>query len=308
MGVQARGGRRRALGWWCLAVGLLSSALVTPGAAAKAGGRASRLPRATVGEQYAEQLSSGGGAPPYRFALTAGALPAGVQLSESGELAGVPTEARGFSFQVSASDSSDPVGTQTRSYTLTVALALGPASLPAGEVGVPYGPGGAGVAIEAFGGVPPYTFEFFVPIPSASQGLTLAEDGLISGTPEEPGVLRVEVVASSAASHAVGSRVYRIRIKGSRNGLLPGPWLLEYSFFDQLEPIFFDSIATEADGGLDDEHDHPGTWHYHAGSLSFTLEVAPGVLNEYVGRGIAPVGPFTGTWHNGEWAFRLIRE
>lgn len=305
--MRARGIRTRALGL-CLGLGLLASALGAQGAAAKAAGRASRLPRGTVGAGYAEQLSSGGGTPPYRFALAGGALPAGVELSEAGELTGVPAEAGAFSFQVSAGDSSDPPTTTTRSYKLAVSLALGPASLPAGEVGVPYGPGGEGVTIEAFGGAPPYTFEFFVAVPATEQGLTLAEDGLISGTPEEPGVLRIEVVARSADRHTVGSRVYKIPIKGSRNAPAPGPWLLEYSFSTVLEPIFFDRITTEADGRLYDQNGDPGTWSYHEGAFAFTLEVAPGALNEYAGRGIVPVGPFTGTWDGGERAFRLIRE
>ncbi|HTW43364.1 MAG TPA: Ig domain-containing protein [Solirubrobacteraceae bacterium] len=285
-----------------------------PAAAKTAGSHAGqirllgKLPKGTAGEQYADRLSSEGGAPPYRYTLAAGVLPQGLQLSESGELAGTPSEAGEFKLQITATDASDPAASGTRKYTLTIALALGPERLPPGEVGVPYGPGGAGVGIEAFGGLAPYTFVFFTPIPSAEQGLTLSETGLISGIPEEPGVLRLKVVASSSGREAVGRRSYVVKINGSRTALAPGPWLLEYSFSKELEPIFFDALTTEAGGELHDQHGASGSWSYHQGAVRFTLEVAPGEVNEYVGRGIAPVGPFTGFWDHGERAFRLIRE
>jgi putative Ig domain-containing protein len=276
---------------------------------ASALGLPSRLAKGTAGEPYSDALASVGGTPPYHFAIASGSLPAGLELSESGVLAGTPTEAGEYKLRLTDTDSSTPAVTTTRKYTLKVALELTPVSLPPGEVGVPYGPEGEGVQLEAFGGLAPYTFEAFFANPSEARGLTLGEEGRIYGTPEEPGVLRLEeLVSSTGPRAAVGSHHYVIRIKGSRAALAPGEWLLEYSFSQELEPIYFDSIFSQAGGKLFDENGAPGTWSYDNGAFSFTLEVAPGVVNEYVGRGIAPVGPFVGTWHNGEWAFRMIRE
>src|SRR5262249_50238828 len=48
------------------------------------------LRRGGVGLAYAETLSATGGASPYAFALTAGALPAGLTLSPGGALSGTP--------------------------------------------------------------------------------------------------------------------------------------------------------------------------------------------------------------------------
>jgi large repetitive protein len=50
------------------------------------------LPEATLGAPYYYQLTASGGIPPYTFAITSGALPAGLTLnSATGEITGTPT-------------------------------------------------------------------------------------------------------------------------------------------------------------------------------------------------------------------------
>ena len=49
------------------------------------------LPNGTVGVAYSQTITGSGGALPYTFAVTAGALPAGVTLSANGVLTGTPT-------------------------------------------------------------------------------------------------------------------------------------------------------------------------------------------------------------------------
>jgi len=79
----------------------------------------STLPDGEAGEAYSEQLSADGGVAPYTFAVSAGALPAGLTLNGStGVISGTPTAFGDFSFTVSATDADGRVGTQA--YTLTI--------------------------------------------------------------------------------------------------------------------------------------------------------------------------------------------
>ena len=64
------------------------------------------VPVATVGTNYSTQLQASGGVPPYTWSVTAGALPAGFNLSSSGVLSGDATAVGSFSFTVQVVDSS----------------------------------------------------------------------------------------------------------------------------------------------------------------------------------------------------------
>lgn len=77
------------------------------------------LPHATAGVGYTPSLSaSGGTGSGYTFAVTAGALPNGIQLSAGGLFSGNSTVAGSYSFTVTASDPSGDQGVQA--YVLTV--------------------------------------------------------------------------------------------------------------------------------------------------------------------------------------------
>ncbi|MCE3543408.1 Ig domain-containing protein, partial [Escherichia coli] len=82
------------------------------------------IPAGTAGVAYSETLTASGGTPAYTYAVTAGALPAGLTLSTSGTLSGTPTAAGTFNVTITATDSSTGTGapyTGSRAYTLTVA-------------------------------------------------------------------------------------------------------------------------------------------------------------------------------------------
>jgi hypothetical protein len=79
----------------------------------------SSLPSATVGAAYNETIMASGGTLPYTYAITAGALPAGLSLSTStGALSGTPTAGGSFSFTVSSTGTGPYTG--DRNYTLTI--------------------------------------------------------------------------------------------------------------------------------------------------------------------------------------------
>ncbi len=101
----------------------------------------SPLPGGQVGNPYSHNLAASGGSPPYKWSVTAGALPGGISLDPaSGSLSGTPTAAGNFTFTVQAVDTNGTSG--SKAFTLAVAAAPGPAltittgaALPGGTVG-----------------------------------------------------------------------------------------------------------------------------------------------------------------------------
>jgi hypothetical protein len=79
----------------------------------------SPLTAGTVPLPYAVQLAATGGTEPYTWAVTSGTLPAGLTLSTTGLLAGVPTAAGVSSFTVTVTDSVSV--TDPQAYSLTMA-------------------------------------------------------------------------------------------------------------------------------------------------------------------------------------------
>lgn len=164
------------------------------------------LGNATVGAAYSQALIAGGGTAPYSYAVTAGALPAGVMLGTNGTLSGTPTAGGSYSFTVTATDATTSANggpyTAVRSYTLTVAsatVALSPANLPAGTSGTAYSE-----TLSATGGTVPYVYT--VTAGALPAGVTLASNGTLAGTPTQSGSFTFSVTATDSST---GSGPYR---------------------------------------------------------------------------------------------------
>jgi hypothetical protein len=85
------------------------------------------LPSGQVGVAYSQTLAASGGTSPYSWAVSGGALPAGLTLSTAGVLSGTPTTAGLSSFSVQVTDASSVVA----NATLTVSvLAVGATPTP----------------------------------------------------------------------------------------------------------------------------------------------------------------------------------
>jgi len=82
------------------------------------------LPAAPQGRAYNQTLTAAGGAAPYSFAITTGALPPGMSLSAGGVLSGAPTQPGSFPFTITATAANGCVG--KRAYTLAVAASETP--------------------------------------------------------------------------------------------------------------------------------------------------------------------------------------
>jgi len=79
------------------------------------------LPNGTVAAPYSATISTTGGSGTVSFAVSAGALPAGLTLSTSGVLSGTPTAGGTFSFTVIATDQTFPPQLAPQAYTVTIA-------------------------------------------------------------------------------------------------------------------------------------------------------------------------------------------
>ncbi|MEC3887615.1 putative Ig domain-containing protein [Xanthomonas campestris] len=155
------------------------------------------LPSATAGSAYSQNLSASGGTAPYSFAVTAGALPAGLTLSPAGVLSGTPTATGSFNFTASATDSGNPT-TGSRAYALVVAGAnviLPATTLPAGTAGQAY----SSAITPAAGGIAPYTYA--VTAGALPAGITLnSATGAVTGTPTSAGNFAFSVTATDSTS------------------------------------------------------------------------------------------------------------
>jgi hypothetical protein len=80
------------------------------------------LPNGATNTAYSQSITASGGTAPYNYAITSGALPAGLTLASNGTLSGTPTVAGTFTFTVTATDASTGSGpySGSRSYTLTI--------------------------------------------------------------------------------------------------------------------------------------------------------------------------------------------
>ena len=77
------------------------------------------LPSGSQNTAYSTQtITASGGAAPYTFAITGGALPTGLSLSNGGTFSGTPTVAGTYNFTVTATDANSVSG--SRAYSVTV--------------------------------------------------------------------------------------------------------------------------------------------------------------------------------------------
>ncbi len=149
------------------------------------------LPNGTVGAAYNAILSTSGGDTPVNF--TAMGLPPGLTLSALGSLTGTPTAAGSYAIVVNATDVNGI--TARTSYTVTVAPQLVITTTSAGNAVL-----GSGFSskLAAIGGTPPYIW-LGSNLPA---GLSLTQDGTLSGTPTLAGTasFSVTVIDSNSVS------------------------------------------------------------------------------------------------------------
>jgi hypothetical protein len=127
-------------------------------------------------------FAASGGLPPYTWAVTTGAVPAGLTLDPGGSLSGTPTTAGAVMFTVTATDSAQPPLSGSQSFPITIGtpgppiINLTPAP-PAGIADVQY----PGFVFTATGGYLPLTWA--VTGGALPPGLTLVATAALTGIP-----------------------------------------------------------------------------------------------------------------------------
>jgi hypothetical protein len=187
-------------------------------------------PVGTVGSPYSFTFTGAGGcgpALPYQFSVIGGSLPPGLTLASSGRVSGSPTQAGGWSFWVNLSDENPPSAgwcvpsSAQREFTITIsgsgggspgpdpsptppptpALTITTSSLPAATVGAAYS-----TTLSASGGSGAKTWT--VAAGTLPAGLSLASNGVLSGTPAAPGT--AAFTAGVSAGGATSQRQFSL--------------------------------------------------------------------------------------------------
>jgi hypothetical protein len=167
---------------------------------------ASPLATGTQGTAYSTTLAATGGTGSFAWAMTSGALPAGLSLGAStGTISGTPTENGTFTFTVRATS-----GSQSASKTFSLVIA------PAGVTVTTASPLAAGTqgtsystTLAATGGTG--SFAWAVTSGALPAGLSLgASTATISGTPTENGNFTFTVRATSGGQS--GSKTFSLTI------------------------------------------------------------------------------------------------
>ena len=149
----------------------------------------SPLASGTFGVAYTQALLATGGVTPYSWAVSSGALPAGLSLSATaGVISGTSSSSGVASFDIAVTGSDGAVATKTFSltiYPVPVAPTITTFSpLSSGTAGIAYSQ-----ALAATGGTPPYAWS--IASGSLPSGLSLSATGAIAGIPSASGTASV---------------------------------------------------------------------------------------------------------------------
>lgn len=233
------------------------------------------LPRAFTGQPYSFTFTAAGGTAPYTWAVTVGALPAGLQLApQTGILSGAPLAAGAYLFTVRVTDNAGASRTDVFTLLVSAGLAITTESLPQATTGVAYSQ-----TLAASGGTPPYSWSLVAG--ALPPGLSLNQQGAVTGTPASAGSFAFTVRVTDAAA-AVAEKIFTLLVRDALTITNASP--LASGNFGAFYTLTF-----EASGGVG-----PYQWR-----------IASGLLPE--GVSLTPTGALSGTPRLGG-LFRFVVE
>lgn len=147
----------------------------------------SSLSAAVTDESYQLQLTAVGGAAPLKWSATG--LPDGMELSESGMLSGSPVAAGTYTIKFTVTDANGASASTTTELVVKPVVGIDTTTLPDGIAGQYYE-----AATVGSGGTPSYAWT----ATGLPTGLTISEDGTISGTTDTAGTFTVELTITDA--------------------------------------------------------------------------------------------------------------
>jgi hypothetical protein len=212
------------------------------------------LPDWTVGFAYSQQLNAAGGTGSRSWSDKNSDLTGtGLTLSPSGLLAGTPSSIGPVSFTAEVTDQVGASDEVPLSFTINPALSITTTSLPEAELGYSYSH-----QLECTGGTAPLVWSDHDNGLDGT-GLTLSNDGLLSGTPLAEGLInftaRVDGSAGSFDEMLYSFDVIRPYVCGDANGddevnVADGVYVINYVFNEGPAPEPIEAGDANCDGEL----------------------------------------------------------
>ncbi|MGB8523049.1 MAG: Ig domain-containing protein [Candidatus Acidiferrales bacterium] len=192
------------------------------------------LPTAPLNGAYNAPVTATGGVPPLSWSITAGALPAGLKLSNSTtgtvQITGKATAAGSATFTITVTDAAagDPPASQQLTIVVS-SLAISTTSpLPPGTVGTAYDTPGLQFTATGGTGTDTWTVASGSTLPA---GLSLSSTGVLSGTPTVGGTFTFGITATDSANPpaVVTSTFTLVTSQEQQLNLLNGSYAFEFS-------------------------------------------------------------------------------
>lgn len=174
--------------------GVATSASFTIGVTASLTISTLSLPNGVYATAYGATVSASGGIAPLAFSITAGALPAGLNLTSGGVIGGTPSAPGLANFTITVTDAASNTVSRPLSIQITAPpIVISTTSLPPGTQGTAYS-----ANILATGGAGPLNYA--VTAGALPSQLTLGATGAITGTPNVIAVSNFTVTVTDAFS------------------------------------------------------------------------------------------------------------
>jgi large repetitive protein len=243
-------------------------------------------PTGQVGQPYSLQLRALAGCDTYWWEFTNGGLPAGLSMSSTGLITGVPTATGSTEPWVQVHDLTAAQGgppwcggdnNSQRQFVFNVVagLSIQQQSVPGGTVNQPYSQQLTALSVTSINPVQgsPAQATWSIQSGSLPAGVTLSPTGLLSGTPTAEGSYTF-VVKASGGSNSVDTETETLTIR---------------------QPMVASSPFVNGAAGTKSEVGIPFTAHQNAsgGNGAFTWTLASGALP--AGLALAPDGTVSGT-------------